>query len=462
MRRGVWRIWLVLTVSSLAHACSCGGPNPICSSFWQSPAIFRGTVVELTLLRDVREVKNLDGTTSSIVGPGKYKVRFRVSETFRGEAQEEIAVYTADQGSACGFPFKNGVEYIVFTYENKTTGELSTSSCSSTHAFDPTKEDGVLSWMRGFSKAPAGAMIFGFLRVPSDGKVSPPTRVSLRGAESRDLIPDEKGAYSVAGLLPGQYTVSATVPPGFSTGSARTVSVQDKGCAEVDWRVYYDSHIRGRVRDTSGTPLANISVELLHQDTKTSNGFDGRGMVNIVQTDTEGRYDFVQAAPGEYIVAANMLGPSPTRPYPLVYFPDAETLESATAVKLGASAVLEDVDITLPKAWKAVVVHTRVVLQNGSSAVHADVHAHDAHDASALWWGEPAMAVTDADGRAELTVYEGRTYYLTALISGGTQQRCAGPLKFTAKDGMSLETIRIEHNWGNCLAQLNPKFTPPR
>jgi hypothetical protein len=92
MRRGVWRIWLVLSVSSLAHACSCGGPNPICSSFWQSPAIFRGTVVELTLLRDpVREVKNLDGTTSSIISPGKYKVRFRVSETFRGEAQEEIA-----------------------------------------------------------------------------------------------------------------------------------------------------------------------------------------------------------------------------------------------------------------------------------------------------------------------------------------------------------------------------------
>jgi hypothetical protein len=182
-------------------------------------------------------------------------------------------------------------------------------------------------------------------------------------------------------------------------------------------------------------------------------------MVDIVHTDTEGRYDFARAAPGEYIVAANMLGPSPTRPYPRVYFPHSETLEGATEVKLGASAALEDVDIILPKAWKPVVVHTRVALQDGSSAVHADVHARDA---SALWSGEPAMAVTDVDGRAELTVYEGRTYYLTALINGGTQQHCAGPLKFTAKGGMNLETIRIEHNWGNCLAQLNPKFTPPR
>ena len=133
--------------------------------------------------------------------------------------------------------------------------------------------------------------------------------------------------------------------------------------------------------------------------------------------------------------------------------------QSATAVHLEASAALEHIDITLPNAWKPVLVHTRVAMQDGSSATHAEVGARDT---SALWSGEPATAVTDADGRAELTVYEGRTYYLTALINGGTQQRCAGPLKFTAKDGMTLETVRIEHNWGNCLAQLNPNFTPPR
>lgn len=70
--------------------------------------------------------------------------------------------------------------------------------------------------------------------------------------------------------------------------------------------------------------------------------------------------------------------------------------------------------------------------------------------------------MADVDGRATLKVYEDRTYYLTAVINGETQERCAGPLKFTAKEGMNLATMRIEHNWGNCLAQLNPDFVPPR
>lgn len=26
---------------------------------------------------------------------------------------------------------------------------------------------------------------------------------------------------------------------------------------------------------------------------------------------------------------------------------------------------------------------------------------------------------------------------------------------------LRLRAITIEHNWGNCLAQLNPKFIPP-
>jgi hypothetical protein len=27
---------------------------------------------------------------------------------------------------------------------------------------------------------------------------------------------------------------------------------------------------------------------------------------------------------------------------------------------------------------------------------------------------------------------------------------------------MTLQAITMEHDWGNCLAQLNPKFAPPK
>jgi hypothetical protein len=71
-------------------------------------------------------------------------------------------------------------------------------------------------------------------------------------------------------------------------------------------------------------------------------------------------------------------------------------------------------------------------------------------------------AITGADGKVMLPVYEGQEYYATATENGGVQQRCGGPVEFVAKEGLDLGTIRIENPWGNCLAQLNPKFRRPR
>jgi hypothetical protein len=84
------------------------------------------------------------------------------------------------------------------------------------------------------------------------------------------------------------------------------------------------------------------------------------------------------------------------------------------------------------------------------------------YDIDYLWSVVPATALAGSDGGATLTLYEGRTYYLTSYISSpnGTQQRCAGPLKFIASEGLRLDAITIEHV-GNCLAQLSPLFRPP-
>ncbi len=44
---------------------------------------------------------------------------------------------------------------------------------------------------------------------------------------------------------------------------------------------------------------------------------------------------------------------------------------------------------------------------------------------------------------------------------GGTITLC-GAAEVYAKDGMELETIGIERNWGNCLARLNLNFNLSR
>src|SRR5438132_1236907 len=311
--------------------------------------------------------------------------------------------------------------------------------------------------MRALRSAQSGSAIYGSLAPPSGlAEENLSATVSIRGPEVRTAVLNGKWQYTFSGLSPGEYTVSVAMAPGFATLGARQVSVKDKGCAQVDWEVLYDSHVRGRVADTSGRPLNNLYMVLERRDSRVATGL---ATVRSSQTGSDGHYDFSLVPPGDYLVSANHLGPSPTQPYPRVYYPNADSDVGATSVHVAASSTVENLDITLPNAWKQVTVHTRVLQPDGSPAIGAQVFAHDV-DYS--WSGEPAMATASANGGATLNVYEGRTYYLTATISGGTQQRCAGPLKFTAKDGVRLDPITIEHNWGNCLAQLSPSFRPPR
>jgi hypothetical protein len=458
MRRTFVLAALLLFSASLSHACSCFTPNPICSAYWQTPVVFRGKVIGLTLVSHTETpVKNLDGSTSTVISPGFIRAHFSVLETFKGTPQREITILTNEQSSACGFSFEEGGEYVVFAFAKQASDELWTSKCSLTHKLEAGKEDTDLTWMRGLLSAPGGATIFGKL-VPPRGLESkiPSPWIAILGPEVHRAVPDKNGHYAFNGLSPGEYTVSAVMPPGFAAPGERKLTVADKGCAQVDWEVLYDSHIRGRITDAAGHPLQDIAMALKRRDSRMATGFAD---VNLGGTDSDGRYDFSRVPPGDYLISANNLGPSPTRPYPRVYYPNADSDLEAAEVHLAPSGILEDIDITLPNAWKPVTVHTRVLQPDGSPATGAEIFARDI---DYLWSVEPATATAGPDGRAVLSVYERRIYYLTSTMSGGTQQRCAGPLRFAAKDGAVLDAITVEHNWGNCLAQLNPNFRPPR
>ncbi|MGB9468106.1 MAG: carboxypeptidase regulatory-like domain-containing protein [Candidatus Acidiferrum sp.] len=449
----------LLIAPAFSQACSCIGPRPVCSAYWQSQVVFRGRVVEQTLVSPTNEtVRNLDGTYSTIQGPGYYRVRFSVVEIFRGESQsKEIDILTNEQSSACGFPFVTGAEYLVFTSANEKTNELWTSSCSRTHELEPGVEDADVAWMRALATAPKAVTIYGtVIPTPNSTASNPVATIHLSGPESHNAVPDQTGKYSFPNLPPGEYSISATLPAGFTTDANRTVTVVEKGCAQIDWHVRYDGHIRGIVRDADGRTLPDIFVVLQRRDSNSATGFAD---IDLKNTGPDGRYDFALVPPGDYLVSANHLGPSPTRPYPRIYYPSAESDSTASVIHLAASGTADNIDVVLSNAWKTVTVHARVLLADGSPAIGADVNAYDINFLNS---GEPSRADSDADGRATLSVYEGRTYYLVATISAGTQQRCAGPLKFAAKDGVVVETIMINHNWGNCLAQLNPEFQAPR
>jgi hypothetical protein len=116
---------LLVLLPDCAYACSCGlvSTQRLLSS---SEAVFSGEVVDLK-----RDQKGPFG--------GVDKVSFRVSEVWKGPNRETLELTTQSQESACGYPFKEGQEYLVYAYGKGESFE--TGICNGTHPLSKADED---------------------------------------------------------------------------------------------------------------------------------------------------------------------------------------------------------------------------------------------------------------------------------------------------------------------------------
>jgi len=93
----------LLLVAPSALPCSCFGDLPPRAALEQAQAVFLGEVIGQREL-DVTE----DGFPMAIV------FRFRVSLAWKGVQQQTVEVGTSSMGTACGFDFVEGEEYLVY------------------------------------------------------------------------------------------------------------------------------------------------------------------------------------------------------------------------------------------------------------------------------------------------------------------------------------------------------------
>ena len=91
---------LLALLPECAYACSCGGVFPFreVAKGAHSSAVFSGEVVDIE--------KGLQVSS----------VTFRVSEVWKGKQRETRTVGTPRYGMSCGYPFKEGQEYLVYAY----------------------------------------------------------------------------------------------------------------------------------------------------------------------------------------------------------------------------------------------------------------------------------------------------------------------------------------------------------
>lgn len=104
-----------------AQACSCAAPAGPAEGLKRSTAVFRGRVSEIR-----RPFWDRLGLTNS----GGFRVTFEVVKRWKGAPVTTIELATRLTGEACGFPFEEKKEYLVYVVAEPK--EIQTGICTGT------------------------------------------------------------------------------------------------------------------------------------------------------------------------------------------------------------------------------------------------------------------------------------------------------------------------------------------
>lgn len=131
---------LVLLLADCASACSCGGytgapTKPLVEmALGESGAVFSGEVVDF------------DNSASPATAT------LRVSEVWKGPEKGTLKVNTAMDPVLCGYPFKEGQEYLVYAYGKQ--GPFKVNLCSDTKQLSKAGAELALLGKLGNSEKP--------------------------------------------------------------------------------------------------------------------------------------------------------------------------------------------------------------------------------------------------------------------------------------------------------------------
>lgn len=429
------------------HATTCAGPITVCAAFEKYPLVFRGRVLEITQQPTSAStiITYPDGSTASsskTALTGDF--RFEVVEAFKGTPGREIII------SGGSGEFEEGKEYVVFATFGPDMRMGQTSICAPNHLVENPEQDSNIAWLRAYPTAPPLSNIFGKVTMGYGVTDIPSIKITLSGAESLTTSSAEDHSYAFNGLPPGAYILTAILPAGYVTLKQNTIAitVAAKGCAEVDWAIRHDTHIKGRVTDTIGSPVSGARIGLL-QPAQNRIGFD---IVTSQRTDANGKYDFSKVQPGDYWVALYYWGPNNDEPHAPVFYPSGSDPSSAKLIHLDPSASIENIDLVAIPALHPISLHVHVVNPDGTPVIGAHVIASDP-----LTPINALSATADENGDADITLYEGREYRLIANTSGYREPACAGPIRFIAKDGLQIGTLTLDKTWDQCRALQRAK-----
>jgi hypothetical protein len=458
LRRIVVLLSLVLFFGANAvYACSCAANNAVCSVYWDTQLLFRGRVTSIKFVPDKPQQQVLiNGKLETVISPGRLEVHFTVLEKLRGDAGSDVVIHTASQGSACGVEFQDGAEYLVYGYQ-QDKGEWWTNRCTRTHEIISAEQDPDLLWIHTLAIAKPGGTIFGTAKealpdFDNNGYKYQPLAgmtVRVKGPANRIVKTDDEGEFNLAGLPVGKYEVIPQYPSGLGPAASSSVSVGDKGCAEVHFTAQNDGVVDGNLFYPNLMPAGGVYIRLKRIDEANTPSWTQDLYVST--TDPDGHFHLEPVQPGAYVLGVNIDFPAYDSPYQHKnFYPGKAQQEQAEVIHIAGPQRIEGLRYVLPPepGGEKISVKVKVVLPSGASAPHASIE---------LWnpqwpdfqWGP--LAKVDADGWNLIELPEGDLYNLFARADGADGKfLCAGPKAVVASASTQPILLVLDGVEGSC------------
>lgn len=410
----MWRLLVVLPIAMLllgatdARACSCIETAPACEAVWKSALVFSGQVLEITAVPNQH-------------GPQFFperRVRFSLERMWRGEAAAEVYVMTGAGSGDCGYDFKPGERYLVYTHWQ--AGVPWTGICGRTRRLAEAADD--VAYLATSQEPRTGATVFGNVEY-SRGSGSVRSRpaagyaISLSGnGRTWRTTTDDRGRYEFSQVPVGRYSLAVDSHAGQRVyGLPPVIEVIDtRGCASANLGLGGTGSVSLQVLSSKREPASGIHVELIDADTLQNPLPSYRG----AKTDATGQITFAEIPPGRYVVVLNLrTPPSAAQPYWRFFHPGTPDVTRATYLSVATGQHVAVDPLILPAPLTGLVLTGSVSWPDGTIARNVFVTALPVNTVHYA-----ADTRSDSKGLFSLPLLEGVLYTISAVAYVGADR----------------------------------------
>jgi hypothetical protein len=418
---------LLFFIPSGLWACTCSKQPPgKCPGLQSDDVVFLGTVTEVaavapdaTSAEAASAAANTDeanpGVAPQTASP-IIRYHFHIDEKFAGPDSADVDVFSGGDDGDCGYYFKKGEQYIVFT-QQETEGRLFAVVCSQTR---PASEGrALLPQLRSMRNHDRVASVFGVLRradppllAPTDDPEDPIAHVKLKLRSKDDRFatstgPD--GVYSFYDVHAGEYVYTADLPARFEfsqktlKGGLPPFKIPSGACYEYNVSALPTGKIRGSVLGPNGKSLKLASVELYRAERFDPSqpglwGFQGG----------DGKFEFDHIGPGEYLLVFNRLNRlDPNSPFPRAFYPGEPEQSDAKFIKVKDGQQILNANIKLKGGYPTRIVKVQLKWIDGHPPGEVTVTAQAEK-------GDNPAARKVSDGLYEFTLLQSASYTFSA------------------------------------------------